>query len=175
MIIILEGCDAVGKTTFANRLSEKMGFEIVKGSSFDISKLGADGMFDHMMRLLDRDNIIIDRFFYSNLVYGKLYNYPMMTKRQYVELAVKSRKSSITIYLNAYPDEIKNRISMRGDDMIKSEEIDNILNEYNSVMNGVHKPRTMLSLDTTVSDFNMLSELVKDFVNQDSTKIYTKM
>ena len=174
MIIVLEGCDCVGKTTFAEMLSEKTGYEVVKGSSFEISELGADGMFEHMMSLLDRDNIIIDRFFYSNLVYGKLYDYPLMTIDQYIQLSIKLNKRALVIYLNAQPHVIAERMLSRGDDMIKVEDINKILDGYNKDINGLFMPKTMLSLNTTNSNFNIATAMVKEIVEGDMLKTYIK-
>ena len=168
MIIVLEGCDCVGKTTFAEMLSEKTGYEIVKGSSFEISELGADGMFNHMMELLDRDNIIIDRFFYSNLVYGELYNYPMMSPIQYMKLTEKLNKKALVLYLQASPYVIAERMAIRGDDMIKVQDIGSILGTYLQDMNGIFMPKLMLSIDTTVSNFDYLTDMIKGVIKQET-------
>lgn len=161
-IIVLEGCDCVGKTTFAEMLSEKTGYEIVKGSSFEISELGADGMFEHMMDLLDRDNIIIDRFFYSNLVYGKIFDYPMMSPAQYDSLVEKLDKKALLLYLHTSEGAIQYRMKKRGDDMIKAENIGDILLEYKEVIYGDFRPKMMLSLDTTSSNIDMATFMVNE-------------
>lgn len=162
MAIIVEGCDCVGKTTFAEMLAEKTGFEVVKGSSFEISELGADGMFEHMMGLLDRDDIIIDRFFYSNLVYGKLFDYPMMTPEQYDQLVEKLDKTSALIYLHTSSGKIKYRMEKRGDDMIKVDDVDNILESYKEELYGDFRPRLIISFDTTDTDFEDETHLIKN-------------
>ena len=168
MIIVLEGCDCVGKTTFAEMLSEKTGYEIVKGSSFEISELGADGMFNHMMELLDRDNIIIDRFFYSNLVYGKIYNYPMMSIFQYMDLTNKLNKKALVLYLQAHHYAIVERMAIRGDDMIKADDIGRILDLYRESMNGIFMPKLMLSIDTTNANFDYHTKMIKGVIEQES-------
>jgi thymidylate kinase len=174
VIVILEGSDCVGKTTFAELLSEKTGYEVVKGSSFEISELGADGMFEHMMSLLDRDNIIIDRFLYSNLVYGKLFDYPMMTPEQYDTLVEKMDTKALAIYLHAPVGVIKHRMANRGDDMIKAENIQDIVDEYIKVMYGDFRPKTKLVLDTSNSNFNFATAMVKEMIEQVMVKTYLK-
>jgi thymidylate kinase len=174
MIVIAEGCDCVGKTTFAEMLAEKTGYEVVKGSSFEIAELGQFGMYEHMWKLLDRDNIIIDRFLYSNLVYGSIYNYPMMQPIQYHSLVQKLNKTAIVIYLQAHQYVIAERMATRGDDMIKVQDINLILDSYNNNINGVFMPKTMLSLDTTDSDFNVATSMVKDMIDSDMLKTYIK-
>lgn len=148
-IIVLEGCDCSGKSTFAQQLAEKLGYEIVKGSSFEISELGQDGMFEHMSKLLDRENIIIDRFLYSNLVYGSLFDYPMMTPDQYDSLVEKLDEKAFLVYMYAHKDKLAYRMSNRGDDMIKVENIENILALYNTEMFGDFRPTLTLNVDTT--------------------------
>lgn len=174
-IIVLEGCDCVGKTTFAEMLAKKTGYEIVKGSSFEISELGADGMYEHMMELLDRDNIIIDRFFYSNLVYGKLYRYPMMDVSQYMNLATKLNQRALLVYLQASPFIIAERMAKRGDDMIKIADINGIVEEYSNEITGRFMPKMMISLDTTISDFNIATGMINEIISQDLTKTYIRL
>lgn len=161
MAIILEGSDCTGKTTFAEKLSEVTGFKIVKGSSFEISELGADGMFEHMLGLLNREDIIIDRFLYSNLVYGELFNYPMMTPTQYDSLVERLDETSLLVYLHASIGTIKYRMNNRGDDMIKVENIEDIVNKYNEVLYGDFRPSTMVSLETTLSNADGEANMIK--------------
>lgn len=160
MIIILEGCDGVGKTTFAEKLSEETGFKVVKGSSFEIAELGTLKMFKYMNGILDIDNIIIDRFLYSNIVYGKLFNYPMMTDSQYRTLIKKMSKNSLLVYLHADRDEIAKRLSNRGDDMIKIGNIGDIIEGYNDALYNGYKPSSMLSIDTTNCGFSTMSSFI---------------
>lgn len=173
-IIVLEGCDCVGKTTFAKMLSDKTGYGIVRGSSFEISQLGAEGMFERMMSILDCNNIIVDRFFYSNLVYGRLYNYPMMTREQYEQLTEKLNKKAVVLYLHASQKVIAERMQNRGDDMIKVSEIGDILEGYINEFYGIHRPKLMLSIDTSESNFNVATAMVKEIVDEDLTKTYIK-
>ena len=177
MIVILEGCDCVGKTTFAQMLAEKTGYEIVKGSSFEIAELGQFGMYEHMFELLDRDNIIIDRFLYSNLVYGSIYDYPMMLPIQYLSLVQKLNKVGMVVYLHAHESVIRGRMESRGDDMIKTYDISRILDTYNHNINGVFSPKMMLSLNTNESDlndFNIATSMVKEMIDGNMLKTYIK-
>lgn len=165
MALILEGCDAVGKDTFAELLSEKTKYEIVRGSSFEIAELGADKMFEHMMNLLDRDDIIINRFFYSNLVYGKLFNYPMMKPHQYDQLVEKLDETSLLVYLHTSNGKIKYRMEKRGDDMIKVEDVSNILEVYKEELYGDFRPKLIMSFDTTHTNFEKETDLIAGIMN----------
>ncbi|AKQ08398.1 thymidylate kinase [Bacillus phage PBC2] len=174
MIIILEGCDCVGKTTFANKLSERTGYEIVKGSSFEISELGADGMFEHMMELLDRNDIIIDRFYQSNYIYGSKYNYPMMSYEQYSALIEKMNKRALVVYLYAPVEVLEERMKNRGDEHIKTDDIKDIMETYRKVMTSKTAPRTMLSLNTHDSNFDIATSMVSEFAKMQETKMYIR-
>lgn len=162
MAIILEGCDCTGKTTFAKKLAEKTGFEIVKGSSFEISKLGADEMYQFMFDLLKRKDVIIDRLYLSNLVYGAKYNYPMMTEEQYASLSDITNLFSLVVYLYAPVGVIQHRMLKRGDDMIVIEDIEDILNRYNEALYGEFRPRTVLLIDTSLVDIDKATNMVKE-------------
>lgn len=74
MRIILEGCDGTGKTTLAKFLSEKTGMKIVK-----LSQPKTDDPFQEHLELFDPespkyvgDNIILDRCWISECIYGPL-------------------------------------------------------------------------------------------------------
>lgn len=165
-IIVLEGCDCSGKSTFAQKLAEKLGYEIVKGSSFEISKLGQDGMFEHMSNLLDRENIIIDRFLYSNLVYGSLFDYPMMTPQQYDHLVEKLDEKAFLVYMYAHKDKLSYRMQSRGDDMVKVENIESILEKYRHEMFEDFRPSLSLNVDTTsFEDVDKAIDLVVNIAN----------
>ncbi|UUV46828.1 thymidylate kinase [Bacillus phage vB_BanS-Thrax4] len=171
-IIILEGADCVGKTTFANELAEKTGYAIVKGSSFEIAEKGADAMFAHMMSLLDLKDVIIDRFFYSNLVYGKLYNYPMMNPDQYLQLLKKMNQKALLIYLNAPVYVLKERMEKRGDDMIKADDLRPIKENYRDVLHGLGTPKMLLQLRTDESNVKISTSMVAEFVKLQETAMH---
>lgn len=171
--IIVEGCDFVGKSTLANILAEKTGYEIVKGSSFEISKLGANGMFEYMMELLDRRNIIIDRFYMSNYVYGDLYDYPRMDEFQFMELADKVGRNALTVYLTATTHDLESRMYERGDEYIKSsKEITNILTKYDECLTDPHTAQKLLVyLNTSfINNMDVTATMIKEIAESESAK-----
>lgn len=177
MILILEGCDCAGKSTLAEELARITGYEIVKGSSFEISQLGTDGMFEHMMGLLDRDNIIIDRFYMSNYVYGNKYSYPTMSDEQFSELAVKADFRALNVYVTASPHEIKRRMLSRGDEMIKIDEIDDILARYDEAFKNPNTAsRFVLNLNThlNTSKTNITALMIAEFAKNQETSMFVR-
>jgi thymidylate kinase len=167
-IIILEGCDGVGKDTVAESISKDLGMRILRGSSFEISELGKDGMFDYMMKLLDSDNVILNRFFYSNIVYGKIFNYPMMDSEQYSKLLEKvNDKGVLVVNLVSSEDIIKDRLDKRGDDKVKSEHVSDIINSYSDEMKGFFKPEKLLIVSNEKeSDIHFIKNMVKNLVKE---------
>lgn len=171
--IILEGCDFVGKSTLANILAEKTGYEIVKGSSFEISKLGADGMFEYMMELLDRKNIIIDRFYMSNYVYGDLYDYPRMSYPQFIKLADKVGENALTVYLTAGIHDLELRMLKRGDEYIKSSsELSKILIKYDECLSDPYTAqKLLLYLNTSaIGNMEVTATMIKELAESESTR-----
>jgi thymidylate kinase len=173
--IILEGCDAVGKSSIAEELARVTGFEIVKGSSFEISQLGVDGMYEYMMELLDRKNIIIDRFFWSNYVYGKKYNYPTMSDFQFIQLACKAQTKALTVYVTADRTTVQQRMNNRGDDMIKSDEVEDILKRYEEVIsNPLTSQKMVLRFDNTYISNDCIASVISEVAKLDETKMFMK-
>jgi thymidylate kinase len=180
-IIVIEGCDCAGKGTLAEQLARKTGYEIVKGSSFEIAQLGTDGMFKYMMDLLKRDNIIIDRFYLSNYVYGNLYNYPTMSNWQFATLAEATDERALTIIVEALSQTIKDRMKKRGDEDIKVEEIDSILAKYNEALTDsnleapIIKPRMSIRYDSSLDYENELfATMIAEMMKLQETKMYIR-
>ena len=66
MLIILEGCDATGKTTLANMLAPLLNAQIVHSTA---KTPNTYGYFEELLRASEHTNIIADRFCYSQFVY----------------------------------------------------------------------------------------------------------
>ncbi|MFP7694140.1 hypothetical protein ACLH26_15245 [Bacillus subtilis] len=134
-LIILEGPDCCFKSTVAAKLSKKLKYPIIKGSSFELATSGNEKLFEHFNKLADEDNVIIDRFVYSNLVYAKKFkNYSILTEQQLRIIEDKIKLKAKVVYLHADPRVIKKRLSVRGDDYIEGKDINSILDLYREVM-----------------------------------------
>ncbi|MBF8228955.1 deoxynucleoside kinase, partial [Bacillus subtilis] len=130
-LIILEGPDCCFKSTVAAKLSKELKYPIIKGSSFELAKSGNEKLFEHFNKLADEDNVIIDRFVYSNLVYAKKFkDYSILTERQLRFIEDKIKAKAKVVYLHADPSVIKKRLRVRGDEYIEGKDIDSILELY---------------------------------------------
>lgn len=162
MNIVIEGVDCSGKSTVTESLSKKLGFKVKKGSSFEITAQGNEAMYSHFKHLAPLDNVVIDRFIYSNLVYATLFpEYPILSysQRGYIERLIK--ENTIVLYLTADSNTIVNRIEKRGDEYIDTSHIKDILGTYETVMedaasNGV----TVIKYDTSVRSSNEIVDNV---------------
>ena len=141
-MIILEGTDCCYKSTVADKLRKELGYPVIKGSSFELAKSGNEKLFEHFNKLADEDNVIIDRYIYSNLVYAKKFkDYSILTEEQQRTIEEKIRDKAKVIYLHADPKVIKQRLLERGDEYIKDRDIEPVLKLYRKVMSdaGLHK------------------------------------
>ncbi|MCA1214787.1 deoxynucleoside kinase [Bacillus amyloliquefaciens] len=137
-MIILEGTDCCYKSTVADKLSKELGYPVLKGSSFELAKSGNEKLFEHFNKLADEDNVIIDRYIYSNLVYAKKFkDYSILTEEQQRAIEKKIRDKVKVIYLHADPKVIKQRIRERGDEYINDRDIEPVLELYREVMSDV--------------------------------------
>ena len=149
MIIIVEGVDASGKDTFIENLVKLTGMKHVRGSSFEISQRGPEGMFKKWKKMLmEEDDIIINRFCYSNLVYGPMFGYPTITREQAKEINELVNDRAIVYYINADTDIIMDRISKRGDDDITPEDIEGLQASYKHMWK-LMKPKMLVEIDSS--------------------------
>lgn len=160
-MIILEGADCCYKSTIADKLSKELGYPVIKGSSFELAKSGNEKLFEHFSKLADEDNVIIDRYIYSNLVYARKFrDYSILTEEQQRAIEKKIRDKAKVIYLHADPKVIKQRLLERGDEYINDRDIEPVLELYNQVIDemGLH----MNSWDT--NEWNS-DEIVEDIIH----------
>lgn len=124
-IIIFEGNECCFKTTAAKCLQAALpGFIYIKGSDFASASHGNEALFKHYDTIFKRsvdEDLIVDRFFISNLVYASLpegAGYSMLTDAQvqyFVGGLIKYR--AIFIHMHDWASwEIINRLQARGDD-----------------------------------------------------------
>jgi thymidylate kinase len=148
--IIIEGCDCSGKSTLINLLSDKYNLPVIKGSDFNIAKQGVDKMFDYMNSIFDKQEVIIlDRSFISNLVYAPLFDANMLTETHVKQLIEKIKAKSLTIHLQGDENTILDRLEKRGDDYIKSDNIQDIIAGYNSVTSKLEQYIDITHFDIT--------------------------
>lgn len=163
--IVLEGCDATGKSTLAKVLSDELEMLVVQGSSFENATGTNEDLFKHFTKVSNARNIIFDRSIYSNYVYATLYNdYSILSDEQRAEIEKKIKNNTIVIYLSADEQTIKDRIGERGDDYIKTKDIKGILELYSTAIDKAKKNGVIIKqYDTSKLT---TEEIAKDIVNR---------
>lgn len=141
MIVMLEGVDGVGKSTIREILRDFLNVNSVRGSSFESAKQDGWDLFRWYTQLIthpDNKDVIMDRSFYSNMVYASLFEgYTLLPLEQIriLEQIVKTlHKDILVVYLNAAPETIKERLSSKSDKYIKEADIDALMERYDKVM-----------------------------------------
>lgn len=162
-MIILEGNECCFKSTVASKLSEKSGYPIIKGSSFELSQCTNKELYEHFINFSNNDNVIMDRFIYSNQVYATLYrDFAILTKdqRRHIEKLVFDK--SIVYYLYAPDEVIKKRIKSRGDEYVELDMVSKISEMYEQVMFQSGLKLRMLDTNEMTSD-EIVEVIIADF------------
>lgn len=114
MNIILEGPDATGKTTLAEKLRDKFGMTIHHSTSKTRNDL------NYHMDLLDyRQNTVFDRFHLGEMVYPEIYNRKAKLNQGEIDIinkAIIDNNDMLVIFITSNMDIIKERLIERGEE-----------------------------------------------------------
>ena len=158
MIIIIEGIDRVGKTTLANKLSKELNIPIFKKDRIGKNDATYDSMvvnFGNAAGLLDMWNwsmfnadIIVDRFHWTESVYGTIERHP--ETRFYMGIIEKTMVLKKEKYLMIYmrPTSIERSSEEHGKDLSEH------LKRFDELA-------TNTQLNLIVGDYNQIDEIVK--------------
>ena len=142
MNIIVVGCDCTGKSTLIELIQKSTGFEVLKGSSFELTGgKTEDELFNTMLDLAKKNNIIYDRFAHCNHVYAPLYNdYAQLKEHHIRQVELALPKDSFIIHLTAKKDVILERFNTRGEDYVDEARITPILEGYDNILQDANVP-----------------------------------
>lgn len=162
MIVILEGVDKAGKTTLAEKLKEELHWPIVH-----FGKPGprpADEYIVFLKELKDKD-VICDRFFVGQFVYGPLFRGSVgMTPVEVVTIERLCRKiGAVLIHVNPPYPVIGNRLVDLGDDMISATANVIAYDKFNAVIPSIKLRYKQTYLGNYSKDiFKVLANRVKE-------------
>lgn len=116
MLIVLEGCDGVGKTTLAKSLAYLLDAEIVHCSSKTRNDFW---FFEDLIKASDHRNIIADRFCYGQFVYQHKDDRPLENYHNLnaLEISLLEHGAKV-VYVTAPLEEIESRLKARGEEVI---------------------------------------------------------
>lgn len=165
MNIIIVGCDGTGKTSVVERLQEELGYEVRKGSSFEIvANKTSDEIFDTLSDLIYDENVIFDRFSYCNYVYAPLYNdYSRLTKEHVRFLERELKGCAIVVHLTATNKTILERFAVRGEDYVTADKLTAIKLGYEEILEDCTLPLFTYKTDTITTE--QIVEDILDIVN----------
>lgn len=140
MIIILEGPDGSGKSTLAEQLSRQTGYQLLHRTQPKNEEDKKRMMEEYIQVLRAGKNCIMDRAWYSEMVYGpvmrdaSVITYPQMYELE--KLAAKY--GAIIIHCTAPEATLWKRCLKRGEDYItKRETFHEICQGFNQLMHDV--------------------------------------
>ena len=132
MILIIEGIDGAGKTMLANRLQEQTGYTLLHRSQPKTEEDKRRMMDEYLQVLKTGKNCIMDRAWYSEMVYGpvmrdaSVINYPQMYELE-KQLA---KAGGLIIYCTGPLNTLWKRCISRGEDYVVD------TNAYRDIYNG---------------------------------------
>lgn len=146
-MLILEGTDGCFKTTVAGLVSKKLGIEVVKGSTFEHSQCTNEELFEKFKELAKFENVVLDRFIYSNQVYATLYkDFAILTEEQRKDIESAIHGKAKLFYLHADDKVVQDRITTRGDEYVDVSMVPRIRKEYTQAIAEAGIP--VISYDT---------------------------
>lgn len=141
MIIIIEGADGSGKTTLAEQISKQTGYPVVHRSSPKSEEEKAVMMQMYLQAIKEGRNVIFDRCWYSEMVYGvvmrdeSVISYPQMYE---LERSL-AKRGALIIYCTDKPETLWRRCTKRGEDYVtNSQTFMKICDEYDKLMSVPH-------------------------------------
>jgi len=149
-LIILEGCDGVGKTTLAEELSARHGYMIVHAAR---TPDGTD-LFAKYSAVLERPGpLVLDRSFPSELVYGPLdHGRSRLTLVDVLRLAATAAdRGGILVHLTGQPDVIAARLQVRDGHAPSVQRIRVLTAAYARVVSSLANQIPVITIDTTTA------------------------
>ena len=135
MLIILEGCDGVGKTTLAKQLSKLLDAKIIHCSS---TTPNTYEYFVSIIKAAETTNIIADRFCYGQFVYQNEYDRPMgnngpsLDELHRLEICMAKYPVKI-IHVKADPEVVKERLALRKETVINNLTVDDVIAGFEAI------------------------------------------
>lgn len=131
MLIIIEGPDLAGKSTFASYLPNAIHF----------TQNDAHYMYEAELERAKTDLVVLDRCWISEKVYGPIKRQQCTyTDEEYALLCDKLKAIPHTIFYVTSPvNMLLERYNMRGEDYVTQQELIEIANAYSNVMKDLDK------------------------------------
>lgn len=137
-MIILEGIDLWGKTTFSQKLWEISGKTPLDNPYKPWEPWFKKNTIQYYHDVLNGrygKNIICDRLWVSQLIYWKYKRWEIMPEEEILEFIKKSNENNATfIFFLPSDEELDRRFNLRGDEYVTLNEIKELKKEYISFL-----------------------------------------
>lgn len=133
MRLVLAGPDGAGKSTFGEKLAEKLNLNLIGGNTYKTKN-----KYEVAKKQMELEGVIYDRFFYpDNIVYSQVKNRPLSDEDlnrwdRFIDIFLE--KNVVIIYIDAPDRDLKKRLEDRGDEYIEWNEIESIRKEYRDIL-----------------------------------------
>lgn len=183
MLIIVEGQDGVGKTTFVNRLIQHIGQDIMTAGQIKVLHAKApqsDAIYEYTQPLESyrpklpahsRQHVICDRWHIGELVYPEVFNRPTtMTPqvRNKIELYLDSL-AAVLVFITDTPQNIVERLAERGDDLVEPDMIHTLHYSYQKAVYSTMLPLRIIEGLPTYRDVQAIIKVAQ----RRESKIYS--
>jgi thymidylate kinase len=144
-VIVLEGGDGVGKTTYATVLAATYGYQRIHATR---TPEGVDLFERHRTVLALPGRLVLDRSFVSELVYGPLlYGHTRLTSSQTAALAsMVTARRGVLIHLTARPEQIRARLLARDGTAPTLDQLHRLTSRYLAVFADLARHATVLTV-----------------------------
>jgi thymidylate kinase len=114
---MIDGCDGTGKTSVCEKLANKLGCNIIRLTH------DGDRSFRAYSEAIIPDNMVHDRTFLSEIIYPKYFGRESRLKNIHALYDLVDLYDAKVFILTANSDEIKRRLTARGDEFLDNFEI----------------------------------------------------
>lgn len=165
MILIIVGVDCSGKDTLIEELHKRTGYDVHRGSSFNLTHgKSQDELFESFMSFTKMNNIILNRYYMCNHVYAPLYNdYAQIREEDMRFIERELQGDALVIHLYADEDVIKLRFKTRGEDYVDECKIKTILESYDKFVEECELD--VLSFDTGIKTSTEIADIIMDHIS----------
>ena len=132
MKFVVDGPDGAGKNLLCSILKAHTGYEIVHLSHNNFTR---PYDLDFYKILLQKDKVIFNRFFFSELVYSRIKNRQCDLSKDCMKLLLNlMAKDTVILHVTNRYDVLKQRLQTRGDSFINSQELKTAKESYDLLM-----------------------------------------
>ncbi|MGG1659530.1 deoxynucleoside kinase [Brevibacillus sp. NRS-1366] len=125
-----------------------------------MSKSSNEELFNRFASMSTLQDMIIDRYIYSNLVYASLYeDYSIISTPQKLDLEDRLLKNqALIVYLYSDVEVLKDRLNKRGDEYVHEDRLESINDKYTHVLKKSHVP--ILYINTELMTSEQISQYI---------------